>query len=131
VGFVFTQTKLEDAAGVTGQQTGGSAVNLTNNYARFNNYEVNGKYNLTPALVLAGEFTYTDARLDGQKPSFDSLGVGTYYYLSKRTDVYLQGEYVHAYDLGNSPGIGAPINGVGMSSTPNQVSATIGIQHRF
>jgi general bacterial porin, GBP family len=133
VGFVFTQTKLEDAAAITSGQTGGSANTAIGNYARFNNYEVNGRYNVTPALVVAGEFTYTDARLDGAKPSFDSLGVGTYYYLSKRTDVYLQGEYVHAYDLGGAAGagIGAPINSVGMSSTPNQVSATIGIQHRF
>src|ERR1700744_5568915 len=115
VGFVFTQTKLEDAVGVTGQQTGGSAVNFTNNYARFNNYELNGRYNLTPALSLAGAYTYTDARLDGEKPSFHQFSLQTAYALSKRTDVYLQGEYVHAIDLGGVPGIGAPINGVGMS----------------
>jgi general bacterial porin, GBP family len=131
VGFVFTQTKLEDAVGVTGQQTGGSAVNFNNNYARFNNYELNGRYNLTPALSLAGAYTYTDARLDGEKPSFHQFSLQTAYALSKRTDVYLQGEYVHAIDLGGVPGIGAPINGVGMSTTPNQVSATVGIRHRF
>jgi GBP family porin len=131
VGFVFTQTKLEDAVGVTAQQTGGSAVNFTDNYARFNNYELNGRYNLTPALSLAGAYTYTDARLDGEKPSFHQFSLQTAYALSKRTDVYLQGEYVHAVDLSGVAGIGAPINGVGMSSTPNQVSATVGIRHRF
>jgi GBP family porin len=131
VGFVFTQSKFEDAAAISSGQTGLSANTAIGNYARFNNYEVNGKYNLTPALTLAGEYTYTDARLDGEKPSFHSFGLGTYYALSKRTDVYLQGEYVHAIDLGGVAGIGAPINGVGMSSTPNQVSATVGIRHRF
>jgi general bacterial porin, GBP family len=131
VGFVFTPPKLEAAVGVTGQQTGGSAVNFTNNYARFNNYELNGRYNLTPALSLAGAYTYTDARLDGEKPSFHQFSLQTAYALSKRTDVYLQGEYVHAIDLGGVPGIGAPINGVGMSTTPNQVSATVGLRHRF
>ena len=130
VGFVFTQTKLFDASQITGQQTGGAAVRLTNNYARFNNYELNGRYNLTPALSLAGAYTYTDARLDGEKPSFHQFSLQTAYALSKRTDVYLQGEYVHAIDL-EGTGLGAPINGVGMSSTPNQVSATVGIRHRF
>jgi GBP family porin len=132
VGFVFTQTKLEDASGISGSAVGngGGTLNLTDNYARFNNYELNGRYALTPALSLSGAYTYTDARLDGAKPSFHQFSLQTAYSLSKRTDVYLQGEYVHAIDLGDS-GIGAPINGVGMSSTPNQVSATVGIRHRF
>jgi GBP family porin len=131
VGFVFTQTKLEDAASINGAAVGNTGnIALTNNYARFNNYELNGRYALTPALSLAGEYTYTDARLDGAKPSFHQFALQTAYSLSKRTDVYLQGEYVHAIDLGNT-GLGAPITGVGMSSTPNQVSATVGIRHRF
>ena len=132
VGFVFTQTKLEDASGISGAAVGngGGTLQLTDNYARFNNYELNGRYALTPALSLSGAYTYTDARLDGAKPSFHQFSLQTAYSLSKRTDVYLQGEYVHAIDLGDS-GIGAPINGVGMSSTPNQVSATVGIRHRF
>jgi GBP family porin len=131
VGFVFTQTKLFDASQISAQQTGGAAIRLTNNYARFNNYELNGRYNLTPALSLAGAYTYTDARLDGEKPSFHQFSLQTAYALSKRTDVYLQGEYVHAVDLDGALGIGAPINGVGTSTTPNQVSATVGIRHRF
>jgi len=130
VGFVFTQTKLEDAASINGATVGNTGNIAIGNYARFNNYEVNAHYALTPALSLAGAYTYTDARLDGEKPSFHQFSLQTAYSLSKRTDVYLQGEYVHALDLGDS-GIGAPINGVGMSSTPNQVSATVGIRHRF
>jgi GBP family porin len=130
VGFVFTQTKLEDASSINGATVGNTGNIAIGNYARFNNYEVNAHYALTPALSLAGAYTYTDARLDGEKPSFHQFSLQTAYSLSKRTDVYLQGEYVHALDLGDS-GIGAPINGVGMSSTPNQVSATVGIRHRF
>ena len=130
VGFVFTQTKLEDAASINGATVGNTGNIAIGNYARFNNYELNAHYALTPALSLAGAYTYTDARLDGEKPSFHQFSLQTAYSLSKRTDVYLQGEYVHALDLGDS-GIGAPINGVGMSSTPNHVSATVGIRHRF
>jgi len=130
VGFVFTQTKLEEASSINGATVGNTGNIAIGNYARFNNYELNGHYALTPALSLAGAYTYTDARLDGEKPKFHQFSLQTAYSLSKRTDVYLQGEYVHALDLGDS-GIGAPINGVGMSSTPNQVSATVGIRHRF
>jgi GBP family porin len=131
VGFVFTQTKLEDAVGISASAlTASNGVDFSNNYARFNNYELNGRYNLTSSLRFSGEYTYTDARLDGDKPSFHTFALGAYYYLTKRTDVYLQGEYVHAIGLGGT-GIGATITGVGMSSTPNQVSATVGIQHRF
>ncbi|CAH2804412.1 MAG: Outer membrane porin [uncultured Caballeronia sp.] len=55
VGFVFTQTKLEDAVGITGGAISATnGVNFTSNYARFNNYELNGRYALTPALSLAG-----------------------------------------------------------------------------
>ncbi|ASW04140.1 porin [Paraburkholderia aromaticivorans] len=130
VGFVFTQTKLENASGISGGAISATKGVGIGNYARFNNYELNGRYALTPALNLAGEFTYTDARLDGVKPKFEQVGLQAAYSLSKRTDVYLQGEYVHASDLGGT-GLGAPITGVGMSSTPNQVSATVGIRHRF
>jgi GBP family porin len=127
---VFTQTKLEDAVGIAAGAISATNGVATGNYIRFNNYELNGRYALTPALSLAGEYTYTDARIDGQKPSFHQFALQTAYSLSKRTDVYLQGEYVHAIDL-DGTGLGAPITGVGMSSTPNQVSATVGIRHRF
>jgi GBP family porin len=131
VGFVFTQTMLDNASSITnvGSQGAGS-INLTDGHVRFTNYEVNGRYNLTPALSLAGAYTYTDSRIDGEKPKFHQFSLQTAYALSKRTDVYLQGEYQHMTDKDNLP-IGAVINGVGMSSNSNQVSATVGMRHRF
>jgi GBP family porin len=130
VGFVFTQTMLDDALGVTAAGTGGSAIPFSDGHARFSNYEINGRYNLTPALSLAGAYTYTDSRIDGVKPKFHQVSVQTAYALSKRTDVYLQGEYQHVSDT-EGTGLGATITGVGVSSTENQVSATIGVRHRF
>jgi general bacterial porin, GBP family len=56
----------------------------------------------------------------------------TDYSLSKRTDVYLQGVYQHAF--GGPAGSvlsQAFINGLSPSSTSNQVAATVGIRHRF
>jgi len=126
----FTQTMLDDATQITTAGTGGAAINLTDPHARFTNYEVNGRYNLTPALSLAGAYTYTDSRIDGVKPKFHQVSLQTAYALSKRTDVYLQGEYQHVTDT-EGTNLGATITGVGVSSTENQVSATVGIRHRF
>jgi GBP family porin len=130
VGFVFTQTMLDNAQTLTNAATNAGNINLGDSHVRFTNYEVNGRYNLTPALSIAGAYTYTDSRIAGEKPKFHQFSLQTAYALSKRTDVYLQGEYQHMIDKDDLP-IGATINGVGMSSTSNQVSATVGVRHRF
>ncbi|SAK75382.1 outer membrane protein, (porin) [Caballeronia fortuita] len=131
VGFVFTQTMLDNATALTnvGSQGLGN-IALGGGSIRFTNYEVNGRYNLTPALSIAGNYTYTDSRIEGEKPKFHQFNLQTAYALSKRTDVYLQGEYQHVTDTEGLP-IGATINGVGIASSNNQVSATVGVRHRF
>ncbi len=131
VGFIFTQTMLDNATAITNPGTqGAGALALSDGHVRFTNYEVNGRYNLTPALSLAANYTYTDSRIDGVKPKFHQVDLQTAYALSKRTDVYLQGEYQHVTGTDGTAG-GATINGVGVSSTSNQVSATVGVRHRF
>jgi GBP family porin len=131
VGFVFTQTMLDNATAIspTGTQNG-TTFNLTNGHVRFTNYEVNGRYSLTPALSLAANYTYTNSRIDGVAPKWHQVDLQTAYALSKRTDVYLQGEYQHVTGT-DGTNLGATINGVGVSSTTNQVSATVGVRHRF
>ncbi|QSN61954.1 MULTISPECIES: porin [unclassified Caballeronia] len=131
VGFVFTQTMLDNATQISSVGTQGAApLNLTNGHVRFTNYEVNGRYNLTPALSLAANYTYTNSRIDGVAPKWHQVDLQTAYALSKRTDVYLQGEYQHVSGT-DGTNLGATINGVGVSSTENQVSATVGVRHRF
>ncbi|WP_244814021.1 porin [Caballeronia sp. Lep1P3] len=131
VGFVFTQTMLDDATFITPAGTqSGAAAPLSNGHVRFTNYEVNGRYNLTPALSLAANYTYTNSRIDGVAPKWHQVDLQTAYALSKRTDVYLQGEYQHVTGT-DGTNLGATINGVGVSSTSNQVSATVGVRHRF
>jgi GBP family porin len=129
-GFVFTQTRLDNATGISAGSsgvTGGFALNGQS--ARFNNYEVNGRYSLTPALSVAGAYTFTDGRLNGQSPKWNQFNLQTAYALSKRTDVYLQGEYQHINN--NSLGLGADINGLAAASIRNQVAVTAGVRHRF
>lgn len=126
-GVLVTQTRLQ---GATASNNGYNLVALTNGDARFTNYEVNGRYQLTPAVSVAGAYTFTDARIDGVAPKYSQVTVQTDYALSKRTDVYAQAEYQHVSNTGTS-GITANINGLSASSTNSQVAATVGLRHRF
>jgi GBP family porin len=130
-GFVFTQTRLDDATGIGASASGTTnGLVLTDGSARFTNYEVNGRYSLTPAWTLSGAYTFTDGRIDGVSPKWNQVSLQTAYALSKRTDVYLQGVYQHVSDTGDS-GITAAINGLSASSSNSQVAATVGLRHRF
>ncbi|HEX7683599.1 MAG TPA: porin [Trinickia sp.] len=129
-GFVFTQTRLNDALGVNAAAAGtASTLALPGGGARFNNYEVNARYALTPAVSLAGAYTYTDSTIGGVHPKWNQFNLQADYALSKRTDVYLVGEFQHVVNKGT--GIGAVINGLNMSSTDKQVAVTAGLRHRF
>ncbi|KWE59629.1 porin [Burkholderia ubonensis] len=130
-GFVFTQTRLTDSVAISAGQSGvtGGITGLSGG-TRFNNYEINGRYALTPALSLAGSYTYTDGRIIGQSPKWHQFNLQAAYALSKRTDFYLQGEYQKV----NSDGLPlrANINGLGTASSNNkQVAVTAGLRHRF
>jgi GBP family porin len=104
-------------------------IGLNGGDLRFNNYEVNGRYNLTPALSIAGAYTYTDGRYSNAKPKWHQFNLQTAYALSKRTDVYLQGEYQKVVSSGTP--FAADINGLAPSSTDKQIAVTAGIRHRF
>jgi general bacterial porin, GBP family len=133
VGFVFTQSRLDNATGIANAGPSSTVPNLvfaTPTSLRFNNYEVNGRYALTPALSLAAEYTFTDGEVGGSHPKWHMVGLLADYYLSKRTDVYLQSEYQHVSNNGVS-GLHAFINGLKPSATPNQVAVTAGLRHRF
>ncbi|QVN21313.1 porin [Burkholderia pyrrocinia] len=120
VGFVWTQARLDNAQ-----------IPLT---VHENNYEVNAKYNLTPALGLGVAYTYTQVgeSLFGAtaRQHYNQVGAQADYALSKRTDVYAQAVYQHASGTGARSWVYDATNG-GVSSTKNQVAATIGLRHRF
>ncbi|TAM02963.1 MAG: porin [Paraburkholderia sp.] len=137
-GLVYTQTNLSDTAGggISGSQSGtGNAtsggVAFGANSARFQNIEANVRYALTPALILAGAYTYTRADLGaGVNPNYNSVSLQSDYLLSKRTDVYLQGDWQHVSATGGR--IHAFMNGESSaSSTQSQVAVTVGMRHRF
>jgi general bacterial porin, GBP family len=95
----------------------------------FQNFEVNGRYQLTPAVSLAAAYVYTQSSIDGTNPHWNQVNLQTSYALSKRTDVYLQGEYQHVSQDGS--GLNADINALPASANENQVAVTAGLRHRF
>ncbi|RDU95692.1 porin [Trinickia dinghuensis] len=129
-GFVFTQTHLNDATGVNASNAGTTGtLALPGGTARFNNFELNGRYALTPAVSLAGAYTYTDGAIGGTSPKWNQFSLQADYALSKRTDVYVEGEYQLAVNKGLP--LTADINGLAASSNNKQVAATVGLRHRF
>ena len=125
VGLAWTQSRIDNVAGV--QQS-----------LRANNYEVNGKYNLTPALGLGVAYTFTDGKgygvaANGGSASvrYHQIGLQADYALSRRTDVYAQAVYQHAMGDGGVASIYSGDITQAPSSSKNQTAATVGLRHRF
>jgi predicted porin len=99
--------------------------------AKFNNVEVNFRYQITPALLVGVAYDYTKGYgVNGAK--YHQAALGADYFLSKRTDVYITGIYQHASgtDSTNTPAV-ACITTLSPSSTSNQAVALVGIRHKF
>jgi GBP family porin len=130
VGLVYSQTNLSSLAGIGAGASGQSAgIGFANpSSAHFQNFEANARYALTPAVSIAGSYTYTRASLAGTRPHWNQFNLQTAYALSKRTDVYLQGEYQQA---NQNAIVDADINGLSASNNNKQVAVTAGLRHRF
>ena len=134
VGFVWTHTQDDNL--IAGSQNGEGFTIPTGTNLHLDNYEINGKYALTPALSLNAAYTFTDGKASGGTtsgdPKWHTVSLQADYSLSKRTDVYVEGVYQHASgELGNGSANVAMINTLSPSSTGNQVAATVGLRHRF
>ncbi|WP_028202994.1 porin [Paraburkholderia nodosa] len=145
VGFAYTNTYIgqpvanvgyltgdETIQPVAGPLAGGRVTSL-----RYQNFEVNGKYQLTPAFYVGADYVYTlehyVATTGGVKPSIHSVGLMADYNLSKRTDVYLQGAFqLVAGDKTGSSLDQAYVPGAqDLSSTSRQVVVRAAIRHSF
>ena len=87
-----------------------------------NNYEINGIYQLTPALCARRHVRVHERR----RRALDQGALQADYLLSKRTDVYLESIYQRA-----SSGAPAVINTNDPASGRNQLMIATGIRHRF
>ncbi|HEX7911994.1 MAG TPA: porin [Paraburkholderia sp.] len=137
-GFVYTNSNYLNPTGngylgVTPLVPPGILLNSL----KYQNFEVNGKYQISPMLFVGAQYVYTmetyDASSGGVKPKIHSFGLMADYNLSKRTDVYIQGEYQQVtgdptysiLDDAFTPGTQSP------SSTSKQVVVRAAIRHKF
>jgi predicted porin len=130
VGLLWTRSLFDNT-----QPGANSVIMQSFDTLHFNNYEVNAHYSLTPAVSLAGAYTFTEGSFSSgtgsANPKWHQVTLMADYSLSKRTDVYVEGVYQHAYGAAGSAFEGAYINGLSQSSTGNQVAATVGMRTRF
>ncbi|TAM07684.1 MAG: porin [Paraburkholderia sp.] len=136
VGFSYSNTDVANATGSTYvgaiTPTGGAISNL-----RFQNFEVNGKYQFTPAFYVGAMYVYTRTTLSSASgtlhPNYQTAGLMADYNLSNRTDLYFQGLYQHVggdktgsvLDFAYIPGAD------NISSNRNQVVLRAAIRHKF
>ncbi len=130
VGFAWSHTQLNYVDGSS---------------RKFDNFDLNARYLITPATTLIGVYTFTNGHASGLpgtggatlKPRWHQFTLGLDYALSKRTDVYLSGVYqLAAGDAGTAVGSGyqsiAAIADVGTASaTRRQVAAFGGLRVKF
>ncbi|MFX1695471.1 porin [Paraburkholderia sp. A1RO-5L] len=127
VNFVYTHSQY--------QNTSAFGLNPTSGSTHFDNYELNVKYALTPALSLGLMDTFTDGHLNGvsksnfsSDPKWNQVNAIARYSLSKRTEVYGEAMYQHAIGSKNTA---VMYNAGGNSATSNQVMGAVGMLTRF
>ncbi len=119
VGAVWTQSRFQFIAG--------------DSTLRYNNYEVNARYALTPALALGAAYTYTDRKgmvpgnLNNDHARYHQVGLQTDYALSKRTDIYAEG----VVQLTDGDTDAQVYGSNARAAHGNQVVVSTGIRHRF
>jgi predicted porin len=137
VGFAYTNSNMADPTSTTYISgsivpAGGSISSL-----KFNNFEINGKYQFTPAFFVGAQYVYTratdNASTGTSHPNYQSAGLMADYLLSKRTDVYAQAAFQSVG--GDSTGTAldqAYVPGAAdASSTSKQVVVRLAIRHAF
>jgi predicted porin len=140
VGFAYTNTNVGQPSatdtsvyvGAITPPNGGAMTAL-----KFQNFEVNGKYQFTPAFFVGVQYVYTAATMDAtsgnENPRYHTFGLMADYNLSKRTDFYFQAAYQKvAGEKTDTVLDDAYIPGsAGVSSSSNQVTVRAAIRHQF
>ena len=145
VGFVYTNTNIKNPSAnagylsstetiqpITGPLAGGKLNTL-----KYQNFELNGKYQITPAFFVGAQYVYTlenyDATTGSVKPKIHSVGLMADYNLSKRTDLYVQGAYqkVAGSQTGSSLDQAYVPGAADLSSNSKQLVVRAAIRHKF
>jgi predicted porin len=133
VGLLYSNTQFGNLGSVTavGQIT--PAPKYTGN-ATFNSGEVNLKYQVNPALLLAAAYIYThnSGADDLGSAKYNQFNLGAIYSVSKRTSFYAIGffETASGIDSTGKKAV-ADLSGSAYSADNHQLAAIVGITHRF
>ncbi|WP_321806967.1 porin [Burkholderia sp. BCC1993] len=139
-GFAYTRTNLSRPTDTQYATLAPATALGSASMLKFNNYELNVKYQITPAFFVGGMYTYTEMTYSGStggtaKPKYHQFGLMADYNLSKRTDLYVQAAYVQVADADAVAGSGLEVasnpDTAGPSSTNRQVMARVAIRHKF
>lgn len=136
LGFVYTHTDLKDPTSF--QYISGSIVppGQTLSSLKFDNFEVNATYFVTPALMVGGMYYYTQGKLDASQSNaklhWQMFGLIADYSLSKRTDVYIGGTFMKVNGHSGTALDNAYLTAADdSSSNSRQAMARIGLRHKF
>ncbi|MGF6996574.1 porin [Paraburkholderia sp. GAS32] len=145
LGFVYTNTNISNPATNVAylstqesiEPTSGALAGGTLTSLKYQNFELNGKYQFTPAFSVGAQYVYTlenyDATTGSVRPKIHTVGLMADYNLSKRTDIYLQGAFQKitgdatgsALDQAYVPGA------QDLSSSSSQIVVRAAIRHTF
>ncbi|RKE38283.1 putative porin [Paraburkholderia sp. BL23I1N1] len=145
VGFVYTHTDLSNPTANVAylsalesiEPTSGALAGGTLTRLKYQNFELNGKYQFTSAFFVGAQYVYTlgnyDATTGSVRPKIHSVGLMADYNLSKRTDVYVQGAFqMIAGDTTGSALDQAYVPGAqDLSSSSRQLLVRAAIRHTF
>lgn len=130
-GATWTQTRIDNGTSVNL----GGYVPMGNANMNLNNFDINATYNLTPAFVLLGTYTYTMSNFSNAQgtahPNWNQINGRVDYFLTKRADVYVNGMFQHVSGGGKTPFAGAIIAGYSQSSSPSQFVVGVGMRYKF
>lgn len=107
---------------------------------RFDTAEVNTLYNFSEALQFGLAYAYTIGKISetGDRPQIHKVSLATIYNVSKRTQLYLIGNFekMAGDGIGINPVTGsleryAQLSYFGNSNSSNQLAVSVGIKHTF
>ncbi|WP_321954225.1 porin [Paraburkholderia bannensis] len=137
VGFAWSHTRFDSPTST--EYLSGSIAPASGPLGSlsFDNFEVNGRYQITPAVAVVGMYTYTKGHASSAAgtadPSWHTVGLMGDYSLSKRTDVYLQTVYQQKSggSVGSALDYAAIPGASGASSSNRQVAVRLALMHSF
>jgi predicted porin len=133
IGLLYSNTQFQNLGSVTAVGAI-AAPKYEGGTATFNSGEINLKYQVNPALLLAGAYIYThNGGADNVgSAKYNQFNLGAIYSLSKRTSLYAIGFYETASGVDSTGKAAvADLNGSAYSADKHQLAGIFGITHRF